>query len=182
MPDSLTHPLSFRPLMTTDAVGGVWRYTLDLAQGFGGSPLVAVLGPEPSEAQRAEAAVLGLTLIETGLPLDWTAENPAALDAVTRALQALAGREAVSSVHLHAPALAGSARWAAPVVAVAHSCVATWWAAVKGGLLPDDFAWRTAATRAGLRTADAVIAPTRAHADAVRAAYGDVEVMVSTLR
>ena len=178
MPDSLTRPLPFRPLMTTDAVGGVWRYSLDLAQGFGSRPVLAVLGPPPSEAQRAEAQTVGVRLIETGLPLDWTAETPAALDAATVALQALADREAVSSIHLHAPALAGSAKWAMPVVAVAHSCVATWWAAVRGGGLPDDFAWRTEATGAGLRTADAVIAPTRAHAEAVRRVYRDVAISV----
>ena len=178
MPDSLTPPLPPRLLMTTDAVGGVWRYSLDLAQGMAPRPLLAVLGPPPSAAQRAEAAELRLRLIETGLPLDWTAENTAALEATTMALQALAAREGVSSVHLHAPALAGSARWAVPVVVVAHSCVATWWQAVRGGPLPGDFAWRTEATRAGLRTADAVIAPTRAHGEAVRSVYGDVALNV----
>lgn len=178
MPDSLTGPLPFRLLMTTDAVGGVWRYSLDLARGMARLPILAVLGPSPSHAQHKEAAALGLQLIETGLPLDWTAENEAALAATTVALQALVDREAASSVHLHAPALAGARRWAVPVVAVAHSCVATWWEAVRGGHLPADFAWRTAATRAGLQTADAVIAPTRAHATAVQRIYGDVAITV----
>ena len=178
MPDSLTRPLPLRLLLTTDTVGGVWRYSLDLAQGMAERPTLAVLGPAPSASQRAEAAALGLRLIETGLPLDWTAESAAALEVTTAALQTLAEREGVSSVHLHAPALAGTGRWAVPVVVVAHSCVATWWSAVRGGRLPDDFAWRMKATEAGLRTANAVIAPTGAHREAVRSVYGDVTVNV----
>ena len=178
MPDSLTSPPAFRLLMTTDAVGGVWRYSLDLAHGMAAQPILAVLGPPPSDAQRAEADALGLRLIDTGLPLDWTAETATALAAAASALRRLAEREAVASVHLHAPALAGATRWPIPVVAVTHSCVATWWEAVRGGPLPPDFAWRTDATRAGLRTADAVIAPTRAHGDAVRRVYGNVEITV----
>ena len=166
-------------LMTTDAVGGVWRYTLDLARGFiqRGIPVtIAVLGPAPDAAQRREAS--GLSLVSTGLALDWTAESRITLMASVEALRSLAARIGAASVHLHAPALAGVARWGVPVVAVAHSCVATWWRAVRGGELPDDFRWRTQATQAGFAVADAVISPTRAHADAVRAVYGDLPIEI----
>lgn len=159
-------------LLTTDAVGGVWRYSLDLAAGMTQRPILAVLGPSPSAVQRDEAAGLGLDLIDTGLPLDWTAADPEALAAVTTALRDLAAGQGVQTIHLHAPALAGLDPWPIPVVAVAHSCVATWWDAVRGGPIPSDFAWRTEATRAGLKTAAAVIAPTHAHAAAVERAYG----------
>lgn len=167
--------------MTTDAVGGVWRYTTDLAQGCrrrGIPVLLAVLGPAPDAAQRDEAMRAGVKVLETGLPLDWTAESPAALADTVAQLRALAARSGLGSVHLHAPALAGDEPWPVPLVTVAHSCVATWWRAVRGGALPDDFRWRAAATGAGLRTADAVIAPTRAHADAVRDVYGAVAIEV----
>ena len=163
-------------LLTTDAVGGVWRYTLDLAAGMAQRPVVAVLGPSPSAAQRAEAAALGLEPIDTGLPLDWTAPDPAALAAVTAGLQDLAAGQGVQTIHLHASALAGPASWPIPVVAVAHSCVATWWQAVRGGPLPPDLAWRAEATRIGLHTATAIIAPTNAHAHATSRAYGPVQI------
>lgn len=181
MPDGLAHPIKNGVLMTTDAVGGVWRYTLDLAQGFqrrGIPALLAVLGPAPDPAQREEAMRAGVKVLETGLPLDWTAESPAVLAGTVAQLRALAVRSGFGAAHLHAPALAGTERWSVPVVAVAHSCVATWWRAVQGGKLPEDFRWRAAATGAGLRTVDAVIAPTRAHADAVRAVYGPLVVQV----
>ena len=181
MPDGISYKVKNGVLMTTDAVGGVWRYTLDLADGcrrHGIPTMLAVLGPACSEAQRNEAMRAGIPMLETGLPLDWTAESPAALAHTVAQLRALAVRSGMGAAHLHAPALAGSEDWPVPVVAVAHSCVATWWRAVRGGALPEDFQWRAEATGAGLRTADAVIAPTRAHADAVIAVYGSVPVTV----
>jgi hypothetical protein len=105
------------------------------------------------------------------LPLDWTAETPAEVTAAGKALARLALRERADIVQLHSPALLAEARFAMPVVVVAHSCVATWWAAVRTGPLPDDLAWRAAQTREGLRRADATVAPTAAFADALMQAY-----------
>ena len=181
MPDGVRRPAP-RLLMTTDAVGGTWRYSVDLAEGLadcGIRTVLAVLGPSASPAQHAEAeAVPGLRLVQTGLPLDWTATTPLKLAQASERLAGLAALAGASSVHLHAPALVGAARWPAPVVAVAHSCVATWWRAVRDGPMPDDFAWRGTATRAGLLAADAVITPTAAHARATEAAYGLVPIRV----
>ena len=181
MPDGVGRPTP-RLLMTTDAVGGTWRYSVGLAEGLaehGVQTVLAVLGPSASPAQRAEAeAVPGLRLVDTGLPLDWTATTPPDLARTSERLASLASLTSISGVHLHTPALVGAARWPAPVVAVAHSCVTTWWRAVQGGPMPDDLAWRGAATRAGLLAAKAVIAPTAAHAHATEAAYGAVPMEV----
>ncbi len=181
MPDGVGHPAP-RLLMTTDAVGGIWRYSVDLAAGLAGrgvQTMLAVLGPSANPAQRVEAeAVPGLRLVDTGLPLDWTASVSSELDRASDCLAGLAATAGVRSVHLHAPALVGTARWPAPVVAVAHSCVATWWRAMRGGPMPDDLAWRCAATRAGLLAAQRVIAPTAAHARETGAAYGPVPMQV----
>jgi glycosyltransferase involved in cell wall biosynthesis len=166
---------SRRILLSTDAVGGVWRYTLELARGLaahGDEAVIAVLGPDPSDAQRGEARGVA-QLIETGLPLDWTAESEAALGRAARELSVLASRVGADLVQLHAPAFAGLARWPVPVVSVAHSCLGTWWSAVRGTDPPDDFAWRGAATASGLRASDAVISPSHAFAAALHAVHGD---------
>jgi len=181
VPDGLGRtPL--RLLMTTDAVGGVWRYSVDLADGLsvhGVQTVLAVLGPPATPAQRAEAeAVPGLRLVNTGLPLDWTASAPTELDRASARLASLAALVGARSIHLHAPALVGAVRWPAPVVTVAHSCVATWWRSVRVGAIPDDLAWRAAATRAGLAAAGAVIVPTAAHGRATEAAYGALPLQV----
>lgn len=164
-----------RLLLTTDAVGGVWTYAVDLAAGLaarGWHVTLAVLGPSPEADRRAEVeALAGVDLIDTGLPLDWLANGAADLAAAAVALAELARRVRASLVHLHSAALAVGAAYPVPVVVTHHSCVATWWAAVRGGTLPDDFAWRTALTREGLQAAARVLAPTKGFAGAIAAAY-----------
>jgi glycosyltransferase involved in cell wall biosynthesis len=165
-----------RVLVTADAVGGVWQYSLDLARGLarlGIGTVLAVLGPAPDEEQRAAAGgVPGLKLVETGLALDWLAEDGRALREASEAISALAKSEGVDLVQLNTPALAAQARFAVPVIAVQHSCVATWWEAVRGTPLPEDFEWRTALVRQGLHKADLVAAPTAAFGESVRRVYG----------
>ena len=163
-------------LLTTDAVGGVWTYSLELAQALAEADDVmvylAVLGPSPAAEQMdAAAATPGLQLVDTGLPLDWLAEDPAQMREAARRLNDLAVSAGVDLVQLHTPALA-TIPYDVPVVGVVHSCVGSWWAAVKEGSLPDDLAWRADLVREGLRTMDAVIAPTHAFAAAVRETYG----------
>jgi glycosyltransferase involved in cell wall biosynthesis len=170
MPGRLT---PHRVFMTTDAVGGVWSYTLDLARGFAESgigAMLAVLGPRPDASQQGMVPA-GVGFICTDLPLDWTAASPTELGDVSRALKRMASEFGADTAHLHAPALVGHAAWSMPVVAVAHSCVGTWWRSVRAGPLPPDLAWRHEATGSGLHCADAVIAPSHAFAGLLRAAH-----------
>ncbi|SDN69921.1 Glycosyltransferase involved in cell wall bisynthesis [Methylobacterium phyllostachyos] len=165
-------------LISADAVGGVWQYSLDLAAGLVGRGLtvtVAILGPAPSGARIAAAeGATGARIVATGLPLDWTAETPEAVLDAARALAELARSIGADLVHLHSPALA-LADYPLPVAAVCHSCVATWWDAVETGPLPPDLAWRHDLTARGCRAADALLAPTRAHALATARVCGLVQ-------
>src|SRR5215211_5228625 len=99
-----------RVLITADAVGGVWHYTLDLAseyRRYGIDVRVVVLGPALSKAQRAEAAsVPGLEVVETGLPLEWLAADPTEVNEAARQLAMLAAEWHPDIVHLNSPALA----------------------------------------------------------------------------
>ena len=162
-------------LMTADAVGGVWSYALDLAEGLaahGVRTTLAVLGPAPEPDQRAAAtAVPGLTLRVTDLPLEWLAGEPAAVEAAGAAVAAMATEAGVDLVHLNSPALAASACFGMPVVAICHSCVATWWRTMRTGAMPEDFAWRAALTARGLAAATERVAPTAAFAAATAEAY-----------
>lgn len=166
-----------RVLLTADAVGGVWTHALDLAAGLaalGVETTLAVLGPAP-EADQAEAAraVPGLRLLPTGLPLDWLADAPERVEAAGAALAALASETRADVVHLHSPALAAGARFPAPVVASCHSCVGTWWDAVRGGQpLSEDFAWRARLVARGCVAVGALVAPSAAFAEATARFYG----------
>ena len=165
-----------RILMTADAVGGVWQYATELATalaGLGHETILVLLGPPPSDAQReAILARNGVTLVDTGQALDWLAPDAAAVRAAGLAIARLASEWRVDVVHLNQPALAADVAFPVPLVVVAHSCVATWWDAVRGGAAPAEFGWQTALVHRGLVQADAVVCPSRAFASALGARYG----------
>ena len=171
----MTPPQGPAVLMTADAIGGVWTYALDLAGGLaeaGVSTRLAVLGPSPSDDQRRDAgAVPGISLIETGLPVDWLADRPAEILKAGAALRDLARALKVDVVHLNSPALAAGGDWSAPVLGACHSCLATWWSTVREGSMPEDFRWRTHALWKGMTACNALIAPSHAFAEATRRAY-----------
>lgn len=154
-----------RVLMTADAVGGVWTFALELARGLaaqGTETLLAVIGPEPDAAQRAEAAgVAGLSLAVTGLGLEWQDRAGPLTAARARPLVALADGFRPDLVHCNGFREA-AAGFAAPVVLVAHSCVATWWPAARGEEMPGDWTDYARGVRSGLDAAAAVVAPTDA--------------------
>jgi hypothetical protein len=83
-----------RVLITADAVGGVWQYATDLARELvplGVETMLAVLGPSPKAAQtRAVARLRSVTLVDTGLPLDWLAASPVEVREAGAAIAALA--------------------------------------------------------------------------------------------
>lgn len=167
-------PPSPHVLMTADCVGGVWSYALDLAGSLieaGVKVTLVTLGPAPGAAQRAKARRIdGLELVHTGLPLDWTAKARDEIENGAAALAAVARWAEADLIHLNHPAF-GVGDFHAPVIAVAHSCVATWWRAVRGGALPEDFAWRSELVQAGYQRAAAVLAPSAAFARMTAEAY-----------
>ena len=61
----------------------------------------------------------------------------------------------------------GALDWQTPVVVTAHSCVLSWWRAVKGCEAPQCWDRYRAAVTQSLSAADLVTAPSRAMADAV---------------
>jgi glycogen synthase len=158
-----------RVLMTADAVGGVWSYALDLAAGLaehGVATTLAVTGARLTSAQREE---LRASPVERCYAADYALEwMPTPWRDVARTNDWLLGIEdAVQPdvVHLNAFSY-GSAGFRAPVVTVAHSCVLTWFDAVRGHPAPPEWDRYRIAVAAGLRGADLLVAPTRAMLDA----------------
>ncbi len=170
----IRHPR--RILMTTDAVGGVWRYSLDLARAMaaeGNSIVLAGLGPEPSRDQAAEARSFA-TLAWLTTPPDWMTRNENDLDRLPAELDALVSAHAIDLVHLNAPTQAVGLELRCPIVVVSHSCVVTWLHAVRGDVIAGDWVWQWERHRAGFERADAVIAPSQSHAGALQACYGPI--------
>lgn len=164
-----------RLLMTADAVGGVWQYATELAASLaphGVETLLAVMGPSPDHAQREAArAIEGLTLLDTGLPLDWLSEAASTRRAAAQ-VAALAQREGADLVHLNSPALTADQAFAVPVLGVAHGCLSTWWQAARPGQpLDPSFRWHEEMMGRGLRACGRVITPSASYAETLRHRY-----------
>ena len=165
-----------RVLMTLDAVGGVWRYAMDLARGLRAEGVETVFlgfGPSPSPALRAEAEAVGALDWEDA-PLDWLAEGPEALARVPDLVARAARRHGADLLHLNLPSQAAGIETDRPVLVVSHSCVATWFRAVRGTGLPPGWEWQGDLNARGLARARVAVAPSRAHADALLACYGRI--------
>jgi glycosyltransferase involved in cell wall biosynthesis len=161
-----------RILLATDAVGGMWIYSLELAHALkriGVEAVLAVVGPSPTEQQRQRAS--GLRLIDTRLPLDWMPGSAADLRRAASELARLADREHVDLIQVGSAAMLAGARFDWPTVVVQHSCVASWWEAVRGTPLPPEMQWRRDLVSEGLAAADAVVAPTAAFAAVTERLY-----------
>ena len=65
----------------------------------------------------------------------------------------------------------GTLDWDCPVLVVAHSCVLSWWAAVKKEGLPEKYREYASRVEAGLSAASHVVAPSHAMLDALRRHY-----------
>ncbi|WP_245269509.1 glycosyltransferase family 4 protein [Allorhizobium undicola] len=163
-----------RILMTVDAVGGVWRYSLDLAAELGRRGVETIfvgLGPSPEPHQIAEAAKTG-ELLWLGLPLDWMAGCVRDLESVAPMLAETAERYQVDLLHLNLPSQASGLHSQKPVVTVSHSCIPTWSMQVKGTRPPQNWHWHGVLNRQGLMQATAVVAPSHSHGQALETCYG----------
>ncbi len=173
-----------RVLMTADAVGGVWTYSLGMAAGLAGAGVavdLAVMGPPPDRPQRrAAAAIAGLTLHVSTLKLEWMEGAAADLAEAGEWLLDLAARTRPDLVHLNGYAHA-VLPFGVPKLVAAHSCVWSWWRAVHREDPPPAWEHYTRAVAAGLRAADHVVAPSAAMLAALVDCYGPLRVPASVI-
>ena len=169
----LEAPLPRRILMTADPLGGVWSYGLTLAREFRETEiLLYVMGGALSADQRREAVTLAnLKVVETGYRLEWMDDPWAGVDASGAELLKCEADFSPDIVHLNGYAHA-ALPWKTPVLVMAHSCVVSWWKAVKGTEPPERYECYRERVARGLRCAQCVVAPTRAMLDTLKENYG----------
>lgn len=164
-----------RVLMTTDTIGGLWSYALDLAGGLaqsGTRTVLATLGRRLTDGQRADAAAVpGLILEESDFRLEWMPEVGEDVSWSGDWLLELERRHCPDIVHVNGYAHA-ALPWQAPCVAVAHSCVLSWWRAVHGEAAPAEWSSYARAVADGLRAAQVVVAPSAAYLSMLEQLYG----------
>ncbi len=165
-------------LVTSDTLGGVFSYAVELARFLSASAIdvvFATMGGPLDPAQRVEIGrIPRVALHESSFALEWMDDPWADVDRAGDWLLALENRYRPDLVHLNGYAHA-SLPWRAPTVVVGHSCVLSWWRAVEKEPLPARYAEYERRVREGLSRASAVVAPTRAMLDLLRAHYGELE-------
>ena len=156
------NPPRLRILMSTDAVGGVWSYAIELCRALPQVDfLMANMGPFPTSDQRREIRSLpNAELMEGSFLLEWEEHPWRDLERAGKWLLSLERGFRPDLIHLNGYVHA-ALPWSAPVLVVAHSCVLSWWRAVKGEPAPAAWDAYAAAVRAGLHAAARVVAPTR---------------------
>jgi glycosyltransferase involved in cell wall biosynthesis len=152
-----------RLLMTTDAVGGVWDYCMELIRGL--QPLevevtLACTGPGPRAHQHQAIAKLdNVELVIHEGRLEWMQDCEDELARVGEWLLELERRARPDLVHVNGYAHA-ALPLQAPAIVVGHSCVLSWSRAVHKTSPPPSWDAYRRRVRAGLARARAVVAPT----------------------
>lgn len=161
--------------MTADTVGGVWIHALELVRALQAHDVevhLAVMGEAVTPDNEAAAAAAGVArLHQSSYKLEWMSEPWDDLERAGAWLLGLERETAPDVIHLNSYAHA-CLPFEGPVLVVGHSCVLSWWMAVKGGPAPPEWARYRSIVGRGLRAADAVVAPTQAMLKELQDIYG----------
>jgi glycosyltransferase involved in cell wall biosynthesis len=149
--------------MTADTVTGVWTYALDLCRGLselGAEVELAAMGPTIDPDQRRDArAIPGTTLHFFRGRLEWMDSPWADVDASLAWLEGIAQS---SGAHvLHANTLCHVLpNLGLPTLVVGHSCIPSWFEAVRAEAPPAQHDVYRQRVQSSLRSADVVVGPT----------------------
>jgi glycosyltransferase involved in cell wall biosynthesis len=164
-----------RILMTADVAGEVWTYVSELAGALARHDiqiLIATMGGPLQPAHRASLGDLrAVEIVESEFKLEWMDDPWHDVILAAGWLLELEREFVPDVVHLNGYVHA-ALPWRAPRLVVGHSCVCSWFEALRGRTAPP--AWRPYAERVrrGLRAADAVSAPTQHMLDTLYRLYG----------
>jgi glycogen synthase len=165
-------------LMTTDTVGGVWTYALDLSRAlmpFNVNVALATMGQPLSKAQqRAVQALPNVDVFESAFQLEWMDDPWDDMAAASEWLLRIKDCVRPDVVHLN-NYVHGSLPWGVPTVVTGHSCVFSWWQSVHNDLPPASWNRYRAEVTKGLRGASAVVAPSQWMLDQLTQLYGPFE-------
>ncbi len=150
--------------MTTDTAGGVWTYSLELADALsahGVETTLVAMGPPLRGDQRDDLERVAVAKVfAEPFALEWMPDPWHDVEQAGNWLLEIAAEVKPDLVHLNSYAHA-SLPWQAPVLVVGHSCVLSWSEAVRGEAAGREWGRYRSAVVEGLAAADLLVAPTR---------------------
>jgi glycogen synthase len=175
------HNRPLHVLMTADAVGGVWTYAQTLVDALAPRGIrftVAVTGPMPSvTCARRMLAHPHLSLVHRPFRLEWMPGADIDIARTGGWLLDLAHRTQPDLVHVNGYAHA-VLPFGVPTIITAHSCVCSWYTAVKDMAAPIEWTAYRGRVAAGLRAAAAVVVPTRTMRVALEREHGYADALI----
>lgn len=162
-------------LMTTDTVGGVWVYSLELCkalQKYEVQVHLLAMGHWPSEEQEKEAAALdNVILYKSDFKLEWMQDPWEDVEKARKWINCVYHTVNPDLVHLNNYAqVCGD--WECPTISVFHSCVQTWWQSVKGTSAPAQWHQYTETVKSSLQCSDVVVSPSKAILEKAKTTHG----------
>lgn len=161
-------------LMTADTIGGVWTYSIELAAALekkGVQVFLATMGASLTRQQIEDTKkIKTIEVFESGFRLEWMQDPWENVRLAGEWLLRLEGYLKPDIIHLNGYAH-GKLPFNASAIIVGHSCVLSWWEAVRGGKAPREWDRYRHEVEEGLSGAKAVAAPTRAMLEALKRFY-----------
>lgn len=161
-------------LMTTDTVGGVWNYSVELCkalQQYDVEIHLTAMGAWPSKEQREEISVFeNVILYKSDFKMEWMQDPWEDVEKSRKWINCIYHTIQPDIIHLNNYAQIEE-DWTCPVVTVFHSCVTTWWQAVKGTTLPSSWDTYSEIVKHSLNSADMVVSPTQSIIERAKKVY-----------
>lgn len=160
--------------MTTDTVGGVWEYSVELCKAlekYGINVHLAAMGTWPTEAQQEEAGKLkNVLLYKSDYKLEWMQDPWQDVAQAGKWLNSIYHTIQPDIIHFNNYAHLGK-EWSCPTMTVFHSCVQTWWQAVKGTTAPSSWDKYLQVLKDSLNSSDLVVGPTNSILEQAKASH-----------
>ncbi|MCU7495049.1 MAG: glycosyltransferase family 4 protein [Ignavibacteria bacterium] len=161
--------------MTADTIGGVWTYALELSEAlkpYGVEIYLATMGSPLTEKQKEALGMAGnIRLFESSYKLEWMEEPWKDVEEAGKWLLELEAAVQPDVIHLNGYSH-GATPFRSPKLVVGHSCVYSWYYAVKQHAPHEAWHEYKRKVSEGLIKADLVTAPTKAMLSMLRRHYG----------
>ena len=130
------------------------------------------MGQWPTEEQEQEAAKLSNVLLyKSDYKLEWMQDPWEDVEKARKWINCIYHTVLPDLVHLNNYAqVCGD--WECPTISVFHSCVSTWWQAVKGTAVPSHWQQYVETVKSSLQCSDLVVSPSKAILEKAQATHG----------
>lgn len=166
-------------VMTADTVGGVWTYTMELCKAlrhYNAEIHLMTMGALLNNDQYRQVQELGnISLYESNYKLEWMQDPWDDVEKAREWVDSICKKVNPDIIHFNNFGQVNG-EWHCPVVTVYHSCVRTWWQAVKGEDTPEDWTKYTITLEQALRKSDVIVAPSENMMELAKGVFGNFKV------